>query len=174
MKKFLILTFLIFGFAVSPVLSKELAGNVGISKEITSLKDKVFSNVVRSVDINNLPVIDPNFEENQNAIISEVRKIKDRNITVFSKGYYGVIFDNGSGYYCRNDGFITNYLYEDTGVYPKNLKIYDTKGILTQVSLLTSRESSYNYNAKGELVGFCQDNECFDKYGNTNCTRNSY
>lgn len=174
MRKFVILIILILGFISTPVLSKELAGNIDVSKEITSLKDKVFLNILRVLDTNNLPSSDPNFEENQKAIMTEESKIKNRSITIFSKGYYGVIFDNGSGYYCNGNGRIINYLYEDNGNYPKNLRIYNTKGVLAQVSLLTSKDSSYNYNSKGELMGFCVDKECFDRFGNINSTRISY
>ncbi|MEI7473161.1 MAG: hypothetical protein WCK67_00145 [bacterium] len=173
MKKIIIILLLILLF-LAPTYAKELSGNVNISKEITSLKDKIFSNITTSINTDELPSSDPDFMENKTALKSGIKKIKDRSITVFSKGYYGVIFADGSGYYCDDKGGIINYLYEDQGNYPKKLSIYNKQGSLSQVSLITAKDSSYNYNAKGELMGFCENNECFDRFGNVSCTRYSY
>lgn len=167
----IIVTFVLLIF---PVLSKELRGNINENKELSQIKSQILLNVPVSINTNNLPSNDPNFAENKNAIKNGIKKVGNRTITVFSKGYYGIIFDNNSGYYCLKDGKIIRYLFEEKGDYPKKLKIYDEKGKLNQISLLTGKNSSYNYNSKGELMGFCQDAECFDFQGNLNCTRYSY
>lgn len=136
-------------------------------------REEAFRNVEMKIDVSRYPAVDPNFEENLQAMNTGKRKVANRFITKEPPGsYFGYIVseldkkgNQKSTLFCDNEGNVmclrifsgdkfpkAAYMYAMQDGYDSGKKIFNA-GELTSLSLDTSPRERFVFNADGSLQG---------------------
>ena len=156
-----------------PIEAKNLKGEVKYT--VKQAREEAFSNVEHSLpqSIIKANFTDPNYKENKKAIKLGATELKDRYITVFSDGKYGIIYKNNFyfEYYYSSKGKLISIGKRNRLIYPVITCIYNQYNELTTVSLIVDENNTYNFRPDGKLVSHWVNNNCYDINGNLVLTR---
>ena len=174
------LTFLLITFLNSSIAAKVLTGGVIQQWSINTAQKVAFATAKNQVDLSSFPAFDPDFAENIKAVKNKQNKVGNRTLTVFDDESYVVHIDDKNvedmEFYYARDGKLERIGF---WVFATNKQNYPVKkykhsypdGILRYVSLAVSKYNSYEYTAKGELLGHWEGMNCYDKTGKIIMTR---
>ena len=112
-------------------------------------------------------LLDVNRLENMTALLKGQAELKDRTLAIFSNGNYGVVYkkDPLHAYYYSNSG-VLEYVDVRTGLeYPYKSYQYDMTGSLVNMGLRVSKEETYLYDVKGNLIAHWVGENGYDERG---------
>ena len=161
----IIITSLFFAY---PAGAKTLKG--GVKYTVKQAREEAFANVEYTLpqSIIKANLTDPNYKENKKAIKLGATELKDRYITLFSDGKYGIIYKNNFyfEYYYSSKGKLISIGKRNRLIYPVITCIYNQYNELTTVSLIVDENNTYNFRPDGKLVSHWVNNNCYDINGN--------
>ena len=168
----LILSILILSLPIE-IGAKTLKGEVKYT--VKQAREEAFSNVEYTLpqSIIKANLTDPNYKENKKAIKLGATELKDRYITIFSDGEYGIIYKNNFyfEYYYSSKGKLISIGKRNRLIYPVITYIYNQYNELTTVSLIVDETNTYNFRPDGKLESHWVNNNCYDINGNLVLTR---
>lgn len=197
MKRSIIIVLLIFYLFVSSQVKAEiLQGGVEKVWTIDSAREEAFKNLKSWLNLSWASPIDPNLIENKQALNNRQGRIKNRIITQFDDGSYGVwVLDEDNYdkvYYYFASGklvsidfsifptYINNlqdyFKYNDTNqIYP--IKIYKHSypdGKIINITMTVKDGNSYMFKPSGVLEFHWVGADCYDDNGKKILTRETY
>jgi len=168
MKKY----FFIFNMVLALFIGVGYTLNAGVSYNLNTARQISFSNIQYKIDVSKYRnyFYDKNKEQNLKAKLRKKNKLKNRYLTFFSDGTYGVIYKNNTstGYYYNSNGKLKYIEISYSSSFPKKFVKYDNKGNIDSVSLWISSKEQFvfskdkvlqahwinenKYNENGELI----------------------
>lgn len=161
---------------------------------VDSARDEAFKDLKPTLDLSWAPAIDPNFIENKQAINNHKESVKDRVITLFDDGSYGIwVLDEDNYdkvYYYFSSGELVAIDFSIFPTYIKDLQSYFTLqdnmqifpikiykhaypgGKIINVTLTVKDCDSYMFEPSGALQYHWIGNNCYDNNGKIILTRN--
>lgn len=150
----------------------------GVSMDIDGARAAAFDNVSGNVskDLILANLIDPNYEENMNAILNGQIDLKDRELCKFSTGIYGVRYKNDPyrAFYYTKDGKLDYTDKKSRLEYPHNVATYDLNGNLIGSAYYISKYEQYIFDKSKNLTTHWVGNTGYDKNGNVKASRRYY
>lgn len=194
MKKYRILFLLVLClFLQLSSTAETLKGGIEKVWNIDSAREEAFKDLKPMLDLSWVPPIDPNLIENKQAMNNQQGKVKNRVITEFSNGYYGVqVFDDDNydkAYYYSPSGGLAIIDFTIYPIYVRNVqdfinadaegktfpyKVYKHSfpdGKIKNVALIIGDNETYIFKPSGELEGHWVGNTCYDFNGNKTLSR---
>lgn len=173
MHKGLILILMIISMTINPVLSLELTGRVYYTVE--TARTEAFSNIPLSINISDYASYfsDPNYIANKKAINKKKAYFRDRYLTFFSSGEYGVIYKNNKSisYYYDKNGKLESISFLINKSYPIKVVKYDKHGKLDSTALAVSSRESYVFDTNKKFISHWKGNNCYNENGELIITR---
>ena len=146
--------------------------NAGISYNVNSARKISFNNIQNNIDVNKYKnyFYDIDYKRNINAKLKNKNNLKNRYLTFFSDGSYGVIYkkDKNTGYYYTTNGTLEFIEISYSKTFPKKFVKYNLYGTIESISLWVSSKEQFifnkdkslqahwinknKYNSKGELI----------------------
>ena len=153
-----------------------LQGQISINEK--TARNTAFENITENFPNKLLlaNIIDPNYEENQNALRSGKINLKNRELCKFSSGIYGVRYKNDPyrAYYYTKDGRL-DYTDEKSRLsYPHNVTTYNLKGNPIGSAYYVSKYEQYIFDKDKNLTTHWIGNIGYDKNGNVKASRKYY
>lgn len=156
-----------------PVFAQTLQGDVEYNEQ--NARAEAFSNIDTrfSPDMIASNLIDPNHDENINALLSGNTQMKDRVLCFFSSGIYGVRYNDDPyrAYYYTKAGNLDYVDKKNRLQYPQNVTTYDISGNLIGSALYVSKYEQYIFDNNKKLTKHWIRNNGYDKNGNLISTR---
>ena len=173
MQKGLILILMIISMTIKPVFALKLTG--GLSYTVETARTEAFSNVPFNINISDYASYfsDPNYIANKKAMNKKKSYFRDRYLTVFSSGEYGVIYKNNKSisYYYDKNGKLESISFLINKSYPIKIVKYDKNGKLDSTALAVSSSESYVFDTNKKFISHWKGNNCYNKNGELIITR---
>ena len=156
-----------------PAYSEILQGGVQEVWTTDKARSEAFNGMPYSKNLSWAPAYDPYHQENIEAKAQYIQRIKNRNLTFFSKGGYAVYEDNSINTFYFNDyGQLQSVSYDATVDYPvKTYKYKYPEGKIFTVSIKVEKNHSYIFEPTGELLYHWINSNCYDKNNKLYMTR---
>ncbi|MDD3014006.1 MAG: hypothetical protein PHC34_09920 [Candidatus Gastranaerophilales bacterium] len=175
---------------LSPVHAETLKAGVEKIWTVDSARQEAFKDAKQWLNLSWVSPIDPDLIENKKAINNHQKTVKNRTITVFDVGFYGIRINDEDNYDKEYYYFLSGKLimigfrkfsnYVDfKDLESKEALLYPIKtyrhaypsGKLIGIALIVSKNNSYVFLPSGELDAHWLGNTCYDVKGNIVMTR---
>ena len=155
------------------VLSVPLSGYTvkgGVTYTVETARKEAFADVEYTLpkSIIEANKVDPNYQENKKAKAKGKNEFRDRAITYFDNGSYGIVYKKNRyyEYYYFSDGNIKAIGRRNKLTRPCNSYKYDHTGKLYEVVFYVSKTESYIFSLTGELKVHWLEKKGYDRFGN--------
>ena len=170
--KIAFIIFLIF-FLSPAAFCKTIKG--GVYYNVNTARALAFENVENKIDINKYKkyFIDPNKNENLNAMQQGKVKYKNRYLTRFSDGMYSVQYNGQSiSFYYDKQGNLTYIEFDKYSKHSYKAISYDINGNLDSVSLYIDKHEQFVFDINKKLVAHWVGKNGYNENGVLFGTRN--
>ena len=172
MKKFICLL-IIFVFTGCAAQSVTLSG--GVSYTVNEARQIAFDGVPKKIDMSKYKeyFVDKNYEKNQELLDRGKTRYRDRELTKFSDGSYGILYktNKSRAYYYDKKGLLTGIDFIENGEYPKRSLKYIKNGELDSICIFVSGDEQFLFEITGELGAHWIGNNCYNEKGELIKTR---
>ena len=172
MKKFICLL-IIFVFTGCAAQSVTLHG--GVLYTVNEARQIAFDGVPKKIDMSKYKeyFVDKNYEKNQELLDRGKTRYRDRELTKFSDGSYGILYktNKSRAYYYDKKGLLTGIDFIENGEYPKRSLKYIKNGELDSICIFVSGDEQYLFEPTGELGAHWIGNNCYNEKGELVKTR---
>ena len=155
------------------VLSMPLCGYTikgGVTYTVETARKEAFADVEYTLpkSIIEANKVDPNYQENMEAKTKGKDEFRDRYLTFFDDGGYGVEYKNNKYYefYYDSNGELERIGKIVKFKFPFKTCIYNTQGMLVFIAYTVSYRDTYTFRVNGELDSHWIGDWCYDKNGN--------
>ena len=147
----------------------------GVSYTVETVRTEAFSNVPLNINISDYASYfsDPNYIANKKAMNKKKSYFRDRYLTVFSSGEYGVIYKNNKSisYYYDKNGKLESISFLINKSYPIKIVKYDKNGKLDSTALAVSSSESYVFDTNKKFISHWIGHNCYNENGELIITR---
>ncbi len=141
----------------------------GVSYTVETARQISFAGVSKNIDIKKYKnyLHDEYFCKNMEAKTHHKNKLKNRSVTFFSDGTYGVVYksNRNKGYYYDGDGYLEFIEISKTKFYPKKYVRYNIQGSIDTIVLATTPKEAYIFNKDKKLIAHWIGNNCYNEAG---------
>jgi len=111
---------------------------------------------------------DSNNLENKHCLLQGITELKDRILTKFSDGTYGILYKDNPLYswYYSSNGKLIAYTQKDTVSYPCQFTKFRPDGSVINSGYRISKKESYIYSFDGKMIAHWNGNYCYDDSNN--------
>ena len=170
--KYLIFLIIFLGL-YAPVHAEVLKG--GVSYTVETARIECFKDISEKINMTNYVehMTDRNFEENNLALRKKKKKYKNRYLTLFSDGAYGISYRSKRNeyFYYNSSGKLIGIELKTITSYPQKSVMYDADGNLDSVRLWLENNEQYVFNKDKSLSSHWIGNNCYNEKGELILTR---
>ena len=147
----------------------------GVSYTVNEARQIAFDGVAQKIDMSKYKeyFVDKNFEKNQELLDRGKTRYRDRELTKFSDGSYGILYktNKSRAYYYDKKGLLTGIDFIENGEYPKRSLKYIKNGELDSICIFVSGDEQFLFEITGELGAHWIGNNCYNEKGELIKTR---